>query len=93
MKRLAIPDGLFRVVRGTSGSRRIVVLLFQIRDGGKPVSRKGVSVRVGRDGGKGISDGRCCGSLGGEGVLKGGRDRQIQRGEGPRDREGSSCGG
>ena len=70
-KRLAIPDDLFRVVRGAGRSRGVVVLHFQIGDRGESISRKGVSVRIGRDGGKGISDGHGRGSLGGEGVLKG----------------------
>ena len=75
MKRLVIPDDLFGVVRGASGSCGVVVLHFQIGDGGKPISREGVSVRVGRDGGKGISNGHDRGSLSGEGVLKRCRDR------------------
>ena len=77
VKRLAIPDNLFWVVRGASGLWGFIVLRFQIGDGGEPISGKGVSIGVGRDWGKGVSDGRCSGSLGREGVLKRSRDRQI----------------
>ena len=77
MKRLAIPDDLFGIVRGAGGSCRIVVFFFQIRDWGEPISGEWISIGVGRDGRKGVCDGHRRGSFSGEGVLKRGRDRQI----------------
>ena len=77
VKHLAIPDNLFWVVRGASGLWGFIVLRFQIGDGGEPISGKGVSIGVGRDWGKGVSDGRCRGLLSREDVLKGEGDWQI----------------
>ena len=57
-KCLVIPDDLFRVVRGAGRSHEVVVLVFQVGDGGEPVSREGVGIGIRQNGGKGISDGR-----------------------------------
>ena len=72
-KCLVIPDNLFQVVRGASGVHGVVVLLFEVRDGGELISGEGVRVGMGQKGREGVADWRCHGSLSREHVLKGGR--------------------
>ena len=52
MNCLAIPDDLFRVVRGTSGSRGVFVFFFQIGNGGEPISWERVCEGMRRKGGE-----------------------------------------
>ena len=78
-----IPDDLFWVVGGASGALGIGVLLLEIGDRGEPISGERVSIRVGWKGREIVIErsGDHC-SFCGEGMLKGGRHRQVKRREG-----------